>query len=814
MNIENIFRQLYESSTEDEVDAVLEKIHDKPDFGWHPYGDNESYFGVIENQQASAIPALVEKITNSIDAIMMRRCLEEGIDPRSPEAPQNVEEAVSKFFPKSEHWDLPGNRQRQAEDIQILADGPRNNTSLIIYDNGEGQNPEQFKNTFLSLLRGNKNEIHFVQGKYNMGGSGAIVFCGKQRYQLMASRRFDKSGNFGFTIIRKHPLSQKEKETKKNTWYEYLTINGEVPSFPISDDGLDLGLYKRKFTTGTVIKLFSYNLPSGSRSVISRDLNQSINEYLFQPALPVYTIDNNERYPKDRNPERDLFGLKYRLKSDDNKYISESFSEEIKDSTIGSCKLTVYVFKHKIGDKNVRESKDSIRREFFKNNMSVVFSLNGQVHGHYTAEFISRSLKFSLLKDYLLIHVDCTNLEPDFRGELFMASRDRLKNGNESAILRKKLASLLSKKGGRLSDVYNKRKEELSANAGSSSDLLRDFSENLPFDSELMKLIQHNFDLKRKDGEKPKKKKNSKPSNSTGKDEQPFSPNRFPTSFNIDVKNKNGGTPVIQIPIDGEKTIKFSTDVEDQYFDRTDEPGELQIAILKPQSNETDGGNATGEPKDIDTLLDVSKSSPNEGTIRVNINPTDAINVGDQITVRATLKSPSENLEQIFIVKILDKQKKQEKKPIEIEEPSQLGLPELIEVYQEKHEGKTMWADVGHVDFDYDKVMCPLIDNDKLEKIYINMDSTVFLNHKSKLKNANENQITVLRNRYLSSVYFHSLFLYMVNKNEGIEILKKNGQDNSDSIELSDYLMEIFDSPYSEFLLNFEVAALMENLND
>ncbi len=53
------------------------------------------------------------------------------------------------------------------------------------------KNPEDFESTFLSLLRGNKNEIHFVQGKYNMGGSGALVFCGKKRYHLIASKKYD-----------------------------------------------------------------------------------------------------------------------------------------------------------------------------------------------------------------------------------------------------------------------------------------------------------------------------------------------------------------------------------------------------------------------------------------------------------------------------------------------------------------------------------------------------------------------------------------------------------------------------------------------
>jgi len=123
--------------------------------------------------------------------------------------PRTMEGALKNFF-KSEHdsWHLTSFWQKQAEDIQIHADGPQMNTSLVIYDNGEGQHPKDFDKTFLSLHRGNKNEIPFVQGKYNMGGTGAIVFCGKKRYQLIGSRKYTGSGEFGFTVIRKPHLLQ------------------------------------------------------------------------------------------------------------------------------------------------------------------------------------------------------------------------------------------------------------------------------------------------------------------------------------------------------------------------------------------------------------------------------------------------------------------------------------------------------------------------------------------------------------------------------------------------------------------------------
>jgi hypothetical protein len=325
----------------------------------------------------------------------MRRCYEERIDPKSPEAPRSMQEAIERFFPGYEYWDMTRNRKGQSERIQIIADGPKLSPSLTIYDDGEGQHPREFENTFLSLFRNNKNEIHFVQGKYNMGGSGAIIFCGKNKYQQVASKRYDKKGKFGFTLIRRHSLTKEEESVKRETWYEYLKLNGEIPAFEI--DELDLSLHNRKFTTGTVIKLYSYDLPSGSRSVISRDLNQSLNEYLFEPALPILTVDKKERYPEDKNLERDLYGLKRRLEEDSSKYVEEYFVEEYSNKEIGKIYITCYIFNTRIEGKGIKESKKSVRKEFFKNNMSVLFSLNGQVHGNYTSEFITRALKYQIL---------------------------------------------------------------------------------------------------------------------------------------------------------------------------------------------------------------------------------------------------------------------------------------------------------------------------------------------------------------------------------------------------------------------------------
>ena len=152
-----LFFSLYNAKTEEEVEVIISKSESifNPK-NWVPIGGNESNYGIIENQQSNPIAALVEKVTNSIDAILTKKCLETGVQPDAPQSPKSMEEAIKQFFPDYKNWDLPSPRRKQSEEIQVIADGPTRNTSVIIYDNGEGQHPDDFDNTFLSLVRGNK----------------------------------------------------------------------------------------------------------------------------------------------------------------------------------------------------------------------------------------------------------------------------------------------------------------------------------------------------------------------------------------------------------------------------------------------------------------------------------------------------------------------------------------------------------------------------------------------------------------------------------------------------------------------------------
>ena len=645
---EELFWLLYKAKDESDVYDLIQEnpsIFDNDD-NWRPLGNNKSNFSIVKNQQSNPIAALIEKLTNSIDATLMRRCYEEGIDPKGKTAPDTMQEAVEQFFPNHKNWDLTNPRKAQSEEIQLIADGKagpkgkgHHDTSVIIYDHGEGQQPKDFEDTFLSLVKGNKNNIPFVQGKYNMGGSGAIVFCGDKRYQLIASKRHNGEGEFGFTLIREH--EKKESDQAKETWFEYLVINGAIPSFPITE--IDLELHNRKFKTGTIIKMYSYQFPSGY-SAFSQDLNQSINEFLFEPALPILTVDTKERYPNNKVLENPLFGLKRRLIQEEDKYLEKSFSEAFNDSLFGQMKVNGYVFKNRVGDEDVKKTKENIRKRYFKNNMSVLFSMNGQVHGFFTSEFISRTLKMNLLKNHLLIHVECTQMNYEFRKDLFMASRDRLNEGKKTQELRKFLGSKLNQKGGVLSEIEKLRKNAVDVQSSADTKkLLVDFAKNLPKDSNILKLLKQSLKL----DEMEQKKKPSSKAPGPKREPKPFHPERFPSFFKTKAQN-DGEKPVAKIPIGGERTIQFETDVEDGFFDRTEEPGELQIGLVGIKGNETDGGNEKGDRKEITDVFDINKSSPNKGTIRLSLTPKDELKVDDEVQIKATLSSNAGDHEELF----------------------------------------------------------------------------------------------------------------------------------------------------------------------
>jgi len=367
--------QLISARSENEVRNIIDSDHLLAnEENWKPYGGYESNFNTINNQAKNSVAALAEKPINSIDALLLKECKLRGINPESKQAPKAMKEAIEVFFgmKSGDFSDLADKeRRRLAGNIQIIAEGDRKRPNLIIADKGEGQHPDDFENTFLSLHRGNKNKILFVQGKYNMGGSGVLPNCGEYNYQLILSRKTPellKKGQkdkWGFTLVRLHLATSSEY---KNSWYEYFVgDDSEILSF--AGEQLSILPDNEFLESGTYIKLYNYYLPSPSQ--ITLDLWRELNRVLHYPVLPI-TLHETRKF-KGHSPSKLLVGNRMRILKNDNQNIEDNCPPIIpiiaELGKFGKRTIEVTVFK-----------EGTIKDEFASPGEAIFFTINGQTH--------------------------------------------------------------------------------------------------------------------------------------------------------------------------------------------------------------------------------------------------------------------------------------------------------------------------------------------------------------------------------------------------------------------------------------------------
>src|ERR1700722_13723490 len=96
-----LLSELLEAEYEHEAIGVLLKrglLEDANSKRWVALGNMPNNQSIVHAQQSNPAAALVEKFTNGLDAILLRRCKAQAIDPRSASAPINMSTAVQKWF--------------------------------------------------------------------------------------------------------------------------------------------------------------------------------------------------------------------------------------------------------------------------------------------------------------------------------------------------------------------------------------------------------------------------------------------------------------------------------------------------------------------------------------------------------------------------------------------------------------------------------------------------------------------------------------------------------------------------------------------
>lgn len=564
---------------------------------WRLFGDRDGNYATIGNQQSRPEAALVEKLINSVDARLIGECLASGIDPESPEAPENIREAVARLI---EHNPTgSGGLLRDWTSVEILEQsrlitvaitGTKavgGNPCITIVDQGEGQEPGRFPETFLSIDRSNKLRIPFVQGKYNMGGTGALKYCGRHGLQLIISRRnleivrnfgpvTPTAARWGVTIVRRE-LPTGGSGSIRNSVYRYLAPVGadEAPErgLPLSFEADSLPLapnqnkpYQKALSYGSALKMYEYDMKGFRSHVLMKGgLLSRLEALLPEIALPIRMHECRPyRGDEARSFENTLVGLVTRL--------SENRGDNLEDGYPTTAALQV---KNERMTAAIYAFKED-RAESYTRGDGVILVVNGQTHGVLPRTFFERaSVKMGRLASSLLVVLDCSELSVGAREDLFMTSRDRLSNGELRKAIEDELEDLVAKHPGLKELRERRRAEELDKKLRESKpleDVLKSILKSSPSLTKLFLLGQR---LSR-----PHRGDPGTEGPGAGTDLGAFEGKKHPTFFRF-FKQRDGIVLSRTCEIGRRCRIRFETDVENNYFNRGELRGRYHVEVLE-----------------------------------------------------------------------------------------------------------------------------------------------------------------------------------------------------------------------------------------
>ena len=99
IDAKELFFEILKCDTSKDVFDILKKYNLWDLKHWRKYGDSVNSSGTVLNQQSESDKALLEKVTNSIDAVLLAECRSRGINPEDlSQAPKSMKEAISKFL--------------------------------------------------------------------------------------------------------------------------------------------------------------------------------------------------------------------------------------------------------------------------------------------------------------------------------------------------------------------------------------------------------------------------------------------------------------------------------------------------------------------------------------------------------------------------------------------------------------------------------------------------------------------------------------------------------------------------------------------
>ena len=573
MNSQETCMQLLRCESEQGIQTVVDSMPEMLNpANWKPIDGRDTNFNVVTNQASTGSKALTELCTNMVDAVLMKHALEQGVPLRGSEAPQSVLDGVKTLV------GLPGTLTGRLSDadsdaplrefaIGNLVIGVTGSTRrddplcFTFVDNGEGQHAREFENTFLSLSTGTKTEIPFVQGKYNMGSSGVLSYCGERWFKLIISRRYTQDGTWGWTLVRRRPSSGAPIA-------EYFCLNDTIQEFHadaiqpmmLNSGSVDEVVAPR---SGTIIKLYDYQMES---TVSFRNFREALNLNLVSTVLPIRLMDY--RYPAVRSrggrraigvDERPLYGIEYQLLKSHAHEIELQIDDE--DAVEGERNHIGRIVDPYLGriDVGVVVLPKDLPGWLRPNNTRarVFHSVNGQVQFTDLRQYVSAQCRLPGLKDRIILIVDASNLTEAAHNDVWKGDRENIRRTRQGARYVDSVTNVI-RNSQFLKDLqFRLREEELNNVISQGSTEL--FQSLVDEDPNVAQLLPFGELVSAPIGPRP-------------------GPREFVGNFNptfLRLISRNLREDGIDIAVGGKRRVTFETDVVNDYFDRADNRGDM-----------------------------------------------------------------------------------------------------------------------------------------------------------------------------------------------------------------------------------------------
>jgi hypothetical protein len=630
MKSKDVCFQLLMAESEKEVQKIIEGTPElRKSSSWRPLDNRETNFNVTSNQASDGGKALTELMTNMVDAVLMKHAYLKKIDPRSPKAPRTMYEAVDKLVKPLQGGKLvnldpddPWLREFASKNLVIGITGAKNKKEGLpcytFVDNGEGQKPEDFEKTFLSLSAGSKRSIPFVQGKYNMGSSGVLGYCGRQWFKLIVSRRYDGKSPWAWTLMRRRPGEGMPVA-------EYFVLpDGSIPSFDADVVYPYLRGDRKRYdgvhlASGTVIKLYDYQV--GSKFLSFRGSREALNENLVETILPFRLLDFRQKPDAKRGGERaegidprPFYGMEFLLLRSHKEGDSAEGEEEdtqdhevaadarisvgnVEDPELGEISISAIALKRKLPD-------------WLRNSNNRVFhALNGQVQFKQTRGYLT-DCGFPALKDRVVVIIDASNLSFGAHNDIWKGDREHIRNTIVGERYREVVTATI-KESTTLKELQMKvaREEMERAAKTERNDLFQKLVDKDPTLANLLTGQDPTVRLPASGG-----------TNGSDRGKGEFEGKYSPTFLRLEEKPREKG---IELPINRTRPVAGRTDAENGYLNRPDNPGSLIV------------------PERIAACFAL-RTHLHDGRLTVYFDPVEGkVKVGDRFTFRIGLQDPA-----------------------------------------------------------------------------------------------------------------------------------------------------------------------------